>query len=230
MESYRTDEEQIEELKKWWRENGQATVIGIALALAVVFGWQSWGRYQEGQAEKASVLYQQLLEADRSSEGSSAQMSTAKHLASQLKDEFAGSTYAVFAAMFSAKYAVAEQQLDAAEEELRWVLAQNPDEQIALQAKVRLAHVLLSQKRYEDAQKILSGSEMGSYAALIAETRGDIFLAKGQKAEALTAYREARQQLNLMENAPPNPLLDMKIRDLEPAPSAQQASSEEAEG
>ena len=84
-----------------------------------------------------------------------------------------------------------------------------------LQAKVRLAHVLLAQKRYEDAQQVLAGSELGSYAALIAETRGDILLAQGDNSGALAAYEQAKAELAALDNASPNPLLDMKINDLQ---------------
>ncbi len=217
MEAYRTEEEQLEVLKKWWRDNGQATVIGIALALALVFGWQAWGRHQQQRLEDASMLYQSLLEADRASAADEAQLATARHLAEQLKNDYSGLTYGVFGGLYKAKYDVNGGDLASAEAELRWVLQQDPEAQLKLQAQVRLAHVLLAQKRYEDAQQVLAGGEMGEYAALIAELRGDIHLAKGEKTEALSAYQQARAALAQLESAGRNALLDMKIRDLEGA-------------
>lgn len=219
MEPYRTDEEQIDALKTWWQENGKSVVLGILAALALVFGWQGWQKQQGDRVAEASAMYQSLLEADSAAESGAAQLTTAKHLAETLKSEFPGMTYAVFAAMYKAKYAARDNDWQTAEKELEWVIAQKPDAPLLLQAKVRLAHVLLAQKRYEDAQKTLEGSDLGSYAALIAETRGDILLAQGKNAEALEAYQQAKAQLALLENASPNPLLDMKIRDLAPATS-----------
>lgn len=219
MEPYRTDEEQIDALKTWWQDNGKSVVLGILAALALVFGWQGWQKQQSNRVAEASAMYQSLLEADSAAENGAAQLKTAKHLADTLKSEFPGMTYAVFAAMYKAKYAAQDNDWQTAETELDWVIARKPDEPLLLQAKVRLAHVLLAQKRYEEAQKILEGSDLGSYAALIAETRGDILHAQGKNAEALVAYQQAKAQLSMLDNASPNPLLDMKIRDLAPASS-----------
>ncbi len=219
MDSYRTDEEQIDALKSWWQENGKSTVLGILAALALVFGWQGWQKQQANKVAEASALYQSLLEADAAADQGAAQLATAKHLADNLKSEFPGMTYAVFAAMYKAKYAAQDNDLSTAESELQWVISQQPEAPLLLQAKVRLAHVLLAQKRYEEAQRALEGSELGSYAALIAETRGDILFAQGSNEQALAAYQEAKVQLAMLENATPNPLLEMKIRDLTPATS-----------
>lgn len=217
MDSYRTEDEQIDALKKWWSENGKATVFGILAALALVFGWQGWQKQQASKLVGASAQYQNLLEADAAAQAGTSQLTTARHLAQTLKSDYPGTTYASFAAMYLAKYAAADSDWETAESELNWVIARRPEQPLLLQAKVRLAHVLLSQQRYEEAQQALAGSELGSYAALIAETRGDILLAQNKREEALAAYRQAREQLATLENAGANPMLEMKIRDLTPA-------------
>lgn len=226
MDSYRTDDEQIEALKTWWSENGKSTVLGIVVAIALVFGWQGWQKQNESRLAEAAATYQSLLEADAAVRSDSAKAATAKHLAETLKSEFSGSTYAVFGAMYKAKYAAKDSDWQTAESELRWVIEQKPDEPLKLQAKVRLAHVLLEQKRYADAQAALAGSELGSYAALIAETRGDILLAQGAKPAALEAFQQAKRELARLENASPNPILEMKIRDLQPAQEQNGAETE----
>jgi predicted negative regulator of RcsB-dependent stress response len=63
VESYRTEEEQLEALKRWWQENGRGIVLGVVLALGLGFGWQAWQTNQQTAAENASILYQQLLQA-----------------------------------------------------------------------------------------------------------------------------------------------------------------------
>lgn len=226
-ESYRTEDEQIEALKKWWRENGRSTVIGIALALGAVFGWQMWERNQAERTEQASMLYQDLLAADRAADSDPDKLTTARHLAEQLKQDYGNLSYGVFGAMFKAKYAVQAGEPEAAEQELRWVLQQSPDEQLSEQARIRLAHVLLSQKKYEEAQKVLEGTGMGSYAAMIAELRGDIHLAKGENAQALAAYEEAKAELAQSPDGGRNTLLDMKIRNLQSAEPAATAGVEQ---
>ena len=42
MADYETEEEQIEALKDWWRENGNSLLIGVAVALVAVFGFRGW--------------------------------------------------------------------------------------------------------------------------------------------------------------------------------------------
>ncbi len=58
-----TEEEQIALIKEWWQRNGKPLLVGGALALVIVFGWQAWQKHQVNQAYTSSVLYQQLLEA-----------------------------------------------------------------------------------------------------------------------------------------------------------------------
>ncbi|MDX1713508.1 MAG: tetratricopeptide repeat protein, partial [Halomonas venusta] len=61
MAELRSEEEQLEVIKRWWKENGTSLIAGAVLAAAGVFGWNAWQNYQEGQAEAASVRYQQLV-------------------------------------------------------------------------------------------------------------------------------------------------------------------------
>ncbi len=124
METYRTEEEQVEAIKHWWRENGKSTVLGVAIALSLVFGWRGWNNYQADRAAEASVLYENLLQADAAVQSNGSKRETAEHLAKTLKDGFAGHSYAQYAALIQAKYAVNDGDYDAAEAELNWVLAQ----------------------------------------------------------------------------------------------------------
>ena len=49
-----TSFERVEDLRKWWKENGARIATGVALSLIAIFGWQYWGSYYNTQAEKAS--------------------------------------------------------------------------------------------------------------------------------------------------------------------------------
>ncbi|HFD86518.1 MAG TPA: tetratricopeptide repeat protein, partial [Gammaproteobacteria bacterium] len=60
MNDYVTDEQQVEALKKWWAENGRYLIGGVALGLALLFGWNSWKDYRENRAKNASALFSQL--------------------------------------------------------------------------------------------------------------------------------------------------------------------------
>lgn len=230
-DSFRTEEEQIEALKTWWQESGKSTLVAIALGVAVVFGWQGWQKQQQAEVEAASAVYQNLLSAVQSPSGelSETQRATAQHLATSLREDYPDSTYAIFAALYEARFAVQENSLDAAEGALRWVLAKEPEQELLLQAKLRLARVLVAKQQYDDAMALLSGDNAG-FAALYEELKGDIYWAQDDRQQALNAYQQA-QQLNLQAEAPKtNPLLDMKLQQLNSELAANTTTKEPVDG
>ncbi len=64
------EQEQIDELKTWWKLHGMiVTAVVVALAVAVV-GWQGWKWWQRSQSAQAAQLYggvQQALTRSRTS-------------------------------------------------------------------------------------------------------------------------------------------------------------------
>lgn len=210
MESYRTEEEQVEALKRWWQENGRSTLIGVGLAVGLSFGWQAWQSDRETRAENASVLYQQLLQTLSEQEGENSDL--AMGMAGQLKTEHAGSSYAQFAALHLARMAVNDGRLEDAEAELRWVLAEaEAGSDFQQVAQLRLARVVASGGDTEQALTLLESTDTG-YAASYAIARGDVLLAAGREQEALAAYRTGR---SLLEAGRPVPqTLEDKIQYL----------------
>ncbi len=214
-EGYQTEEEQIETLKKWWKENGKSTIVSISVAVIAVFGWQGWQKQQQAQIDAASAVYQNMLTAAAGTNGtpSAEQLKTATHLAGTIKQDYPDSTYAHFAAFYKAKLAVESDDLAGAEQELRWVLEQGPTAELALQAKLRLARVLYAQDKLDEALAQLGGDASG-FATAFEETRGDIYQAQGKEQQALLAYQKA-SELNQQAERPANkPMLEMKLQQL----------------
>lgn len=212
MESYRTEEEQVEALKKWWRENGSSTLLAIALGLALVFGWQAWRDNSVAKQEAASAVYQNLLAAVQGNNGemSTEQTATAKHLIGTLREDYAGSAYASYAALFEARFAVAEKDYAAAEQALRAVIDANATEELVQIATLRLARVLAADGRSDDALALLSANPTG-FGAAFAEARGDIHLLAGNQDLAREAYEQAQAEGG---DGMRNPLLAMKLAEL----------------
>lgn len=191
MESYRTEEEQVEALKRWWDENGRSTVVAIVIALAAGFGWQGWQAQQRAQAEAASDMYQALLTAI-TADISTEQQQKAADLAEQIKREFDDSTYAQFAALHLARMAVEKEDLPAAEAQLRWVLERaDPGSDSAQLARLRLGRVVAATGDTDQALAILAQGG-SAYQAAYAIARGDALLAAGRRGEALDAYATAQ--------------------------------------
>lgn len=193
MEQYRTEEEQVEALRRWWDENGRSTLVAIVLVLAGTFAWQGWQRYDAQRTASASDLYQQMLEAAALAQEGAATAAPVSQLATQLRRDFAGTSYAQFAALHQARVAVIAGDLEAAEADLRWVLGKaDSGSETALVAQLRLARVVAAQGNVEQALALLAPEAMGKYQAAAAMARGDVLAGAGRAEEALAAYREAQ--------------------------------------
>ncbi len=205
MEIYDTEEEQVEALKRWWQENGTSTLIGVALALAMIFGWDYWQNYKKQQALQASALYDQLLKNDAKE-----QYADIETLAAQLQQKYADTAYADLALLFLAETQVKQEKLDQAEQTLD-KLMKSADAEIANLARVRLVRVKLADGKYEQGLQLIAQVEPSSsqgFSALYDELTGDLYVALGRLAEARTAYKSAlRAGLN-------SPLLQFKLDDI----------------
>jgi len=218
LATYDTDEEQIEAIKRWWSENGNSLLIGIALVAGGVFGWRQWQESQQASAAEASRMYQQVLSigaVEPTAVVSEEDMSTAMFVTEELRGEFPNSIYARYAALFLAKLYVDAGDLESAEAELGWILdnpdlgfMQRTDEALLLTARLRLARVLLAQEETQRALDLLAAVEPGPFEGQYADVEGDAWAALGDEVRAREAYeRSAASGGN-------NVLLELKLRDL----------------
>lgn len=197
MADHLTDEEQLEQLKNWWKENGATLLIAVLIGLITYFGFQSWQTYQQRQAESSSLLYNELLEAletQENAELSEEQKTTVNYLVEQLQDEHASSQYAINAGLFAAKIAVEDQKLDVAEDHLKWVL-EKADETIKPLVSIRLARVLIAKQEYGEALELLDIEEANSFFSLAVELKGDIAAAREDWSSARELYQQAIDNL-----------------------------------
>ena len=101
-----------------------------------------------------------------------------------------GSFYASQAALIAAKGAFDAGNLDDARKHLEWVMAKGAEVHRGV-ARVRLAGVLLEQKKFDEALKTLDGSKDPGFEAIVADVRGDVMLAQGRMDEARASYKLA---------------------------------------
>lgn len=217
MEVYRTEEEQVEELRRWWQENGRSTLTAVIVALGIGFGWQGWKQHTLTQQEEASQVYQLMLQSMSETDGDADQVTESIELAEQLKQDFSGTTYAQFAALQLARMAVVGSDLNEAEAQLRWVLGEaDAASDSARVAQLRLARVLAAQGENDQALQILQQDTQGPYLASYAIAQGDILLGMGRADEALAAYRQARVQASSGNSQVNLTILEQKIQALSP--------------
>ena len=202
---FETEEQQLEALKRWWRENGRAVLWGLFLGLAILVGARFWYRHVEQQAIAASVEYEQLRQ-----ELSAGRLEAVGQRASYIREHFAKTPYAVMAALVQARIAVEKGRLDKAADELRWVLANDPLPEYADEARLRLARVLFALGQ-SDAALVQLNPEPSTLRSRYQELRGDILLGKGDREAARAAYTQA---LALLPADADKSLLRMKLTDL----------------
>lgn len=219
MDVYTTEEEQVEALKRWFRENGRSIITAILVALVLVFGYRYWQDSRLLKSEAAAAQYEGLKAAVRrwDNEAKPEALTTAKTLAEMLKKDFSSSTYAHFAALMKARLAVKENDLAGAEAELRWVLDHKPAPDLAALAQVRLARVLHAKGDDAGAQAIVDAAKPNSYSFMYEKVRGDILLGKGDTAGARAAYEKAKQLEQQLDKPVNDALLDIKLGDLQGA-------------
>ncbi|MEX2489752.1 MAG: tetratricopeptide repeat protein [Pseudomonadales bacterium] len=206
----RTEEEQLEAVKNWVKENGMSLVLGITLALGGVFGYQAWQTSVRETGEEASALYDDLVATvvvNQGQELGEEQVSTARFLADQLKSDYQDTTYGHFAAMFMSRVAIEQGDLERAEAELKWALDHDVDTSLAHIVRPRLAAVLLAQGNPEGALALLEGIDAGAYTSSYEEVKGDIFLELGREDAAREAYQKA---IDTQVEETNKPILDMK--------------------
>ena len=203
MDYYVSDDEQVEEIKKWWRDNAKAIIGGIAIGLAVVLGWQYWTAHRAARAERASAHYAALLQAVEKQD-----TALARQQGQVLLEDFPRSAYAVLASLELARLAVEAGDNAAAGQRLQWVIDHAGQTDIKDIARLRLVRVLLAENRYDDAAARLDEIDNQNLIAEREELRGDLYAARNEPAKARTAYQAA---LNAKAG---NPLVRLKLDNL----------------
>jgi len=185
------EQEQLEELKTWWKLHGTiVTAVILALAIAVV-GWQGWQWWQRSQSAGAAQLYSGVQLALTQQD-----VKRARLLAGELIEKYSGTAYAGMAAMLSGKALVESGDLKSAQAQFGWAAENAKDPALRDLARLRQAIVLAEEKSYDEALKLLAVPPAPSFMARFLEVRGDILATQGKGAEARSAYAEALKQFD----------------------------------
>lgn len=214
MAEMRTEEEQVEALKDWWKENGKALLLGVALALAIVFGWKGWQNNQQVTAENAAIVYQNLVQAVAIASAPGAtddQQVTAQHLSSTLKQDYSDSAYARFGAMLAARLSAESGDFDAAISEFDWVLGQDSDAVMTIVVTMRKTRVLAAKGDLQQAVTLLESLSGEAFKVSVEELKGDLYLQMDDPAKARKAYQSA---IDAVEQQGSRPILTMKLDNL----------------
>lgn len=231
MAEHLSEEEQLESLKRWWKENGLSTVILVVLAVGGYFGWDLWKGHRQAQAEAASTVYQSMMDVASIAPGESLSESKREQviaLAEQLKNDYSGTQYARYAAMLLARLAVEKDDLDTATQQLQWA-EKGADEGLSLIIKLRLARLEAARGNLDQAIDMLQGVEARTMASAYSEAIGDFQVLKGDKQAAYAAYQDALQKLVLNDNQT-RAIIELKLNHVASATETAMNDAVEEEG
>jgi predicted negative regulator of RcsB-dependent stress response len=216
--SQRTEEENIEAFKTWWKENGLKVVAGIVL---LVGGYISWDLYEgkiKSEAEAASEIWQSItdsLSEETGNKTTQENQATIQKNAELLKKDFPDTSYAHFAAALKAKLAVENNEVDQAITELTWSLDNDVDDSMRPILNLRLARLVATKGDYEESLEVLRNTDPGSLKAAYEEAKGDIYMILDRKEEAYTAYNSAIL-FNKSSDQLINNVLQLKLSQVNP--------------
>lgn len=220
---FETEEQQLEAIKKWWNENAMMIVGGVVVGLASIYGWQEYKSQSNSHAEKASVIYEQVLTGSQANTEINDQLLKVNTLAA----EYADTPYASLSALVLAKQQSAAGDFVKAQQQLVWVVQNARQEELRYLAKIRLSRLYLTAAEYDQALALLSESYPQSFQSMALELKGDVLVSQGKKSLAKVAYTQA-----LAASDDSNRWLQLKIDDIGEStivPSINQSATDASE-
>ena len=180
------EQEQVDALKAWWKENGRWVVGALVAGLLVLAGMQFWKSHRSSQAAEAAKLYAEVMKQAASND--------AKRIgdaADALVSRYGSSAYAPRAQLLAAQASLQARDVTRAKVQLQWVIEHASESGLQDTARLKLASVLLDEKKYDEALKQLDAAHPESFTGLYADLKGDVLSAQGKTAEARAAYQQA---------------------------------------
>ena len=215
------EQEQLDALKAFWKQQGNLITWTLVLVLGAFAAWNGWQYWQRTQAAKAAAMFEQL---DRAAAAGDAQL--AGRIFTDLRERFPRTAFTEQGGLTAAKVEAAKGQVDAARASLTWVAEHAVEDEMRTVARLRLAAMQADAKQYEEALKTLDAATAPTFAALVADRRGDALLALGRKDAARAAYRAAYRAMD--EQVVYRRLVEAKLTELGAAPAASAASASAA--
>ncbi|MGR8919354.1 MAG: YfgM family protein [Gammaproteobacteria bacterium] len=186
MDQYATEQEQIEQIKRWWKENGKSLVFGLVVGVGGLAGYRYWDAAETARAEAASINYEYMLKATTDGRAAEAQQS-----GEAILEAYPDTTYARLAGLMLAKMAVEAGNHERAQALLEDVIEGSPESEVAHVARSRLARLALADGRAEDAAALLAAIPATGDSERFVELRADVRLAQGDVEGAKTLYLQA---------------------------------------
>jgi predicted negative regulator of RcsB-dependent stress response len=180
------EQEQIDQLKAFWKRWGNLITWGITAVLSAYLAWQGWNWYQRDQAAQAGAMYEEFERAI-----TAADLGKATAAVGDLQGRFPGTSFAAQAGLQIARLQLDQSKADEARTSLNWVAEHSAEHTYRDLARLRLSGLQIDAKAYDDAAKTLDAIKAPEFAALVADRRGDLLIEQGKRDAAKAEYQKA---------------------------------------
>jgi predicted negative regulator of RcsB-dependent stress response len=201
------EQEQIDQLKAFWAKYGNLITWVLIIALAGYAGWTYWNNTQNNHASQASGLYHTMETAIQAKDDTKAQTA-----AGDIRKDFGDTVYAQLSALAAAKMAIDANNAKEAKAQLQWMIDSKYNDEFATIARVRLSGILLDEKAYGDAMKLLAAEVPAKFQVLVLDRKGDILAAQNKLDEARAMYKSALDKTD--EKNPAHNLIELKLESV----------------
>ncbi len=208
------EQEQLDALKHFWNKWGNLITWLLIAVLAAYAAWNGWQYWQRRQAALAAVMYDEV---DRGAQAGD--VTRVQRALTDMQDKYGGTAYAAQAGLLGAKVLEEKGKPADAKAALSRVADKAPDDGLRAVARLRLASLLLADKAYDEALKVLSDSFPPAFTALAADRRGDVLLLQGKRDQAVAEFGKAYQGLTA-DSGDYRRLVGMKLNALGIDPDA----------
>lgn len=190
-------------MKAFWSKYGNMLTWVLIVALAAFSGYTYWNNSKRTGAAEAAAMFEQLNAGVTEKNNVKVQ-----RIAGEIETRHKDSIYAQMAALAAARSAFDAADTKVAKAQLQWA-ADHGNEEYKSVAKLRLAGVLLDEKAYDEALKVLATPFLPQFAGDVADRKGDVLVAQNKVAEARAAYQAALAAMD--KNNPGRPLVELKL-------------------
>lgn len=200
----KTEEQQFEEAKNWFKENSTPILLAIFVFATASFGWNFWKSHQAESAIQASISYQATMEAYEQDPVKN------QPLVAKFLEEAKGTNYAIFMQLEEAKNAVAKGDFSVAKSQLQAALNEVKDPSLQSIIRFRLAALDFQLKEFDSALANLEQIKDQAWDARKQLFIADLLVAKGDKEAAKSAYEQIKAKMLGQERE----LIELKINNL----------------
>ena len=208
MSDYLTDEEQVDRLKKLWKDYGITVVVALVIGIGGTVAWDYFKAYQSDKAQSASNLYTSYLEASGLGEPTSS-------FVEELESNYGNSAYFAFTLLRQAKGELDSANFEAAHESLSRAFEVAKGSPIGDLVALRKAKVEFELGDYESVLVTLQEVETAGYRWQALMLKGDVHFQNDELDDAREAYQSAKDQLPVGFESK---AVDMRLASVPPAP------------